>query len=184
MRFLVLAIAALSACSPTAMSDLPPVQSGPADYVENLPPAFSAHQVKADLEAAVVERFGSAALKRASMAEAYVLSRHYRGLPQPPIPGGPPRLPIAAVLILEQGVWYRAANGGSFVPLTANQRRQWLTVLADTGPWTEPTYAHPTCTDAGATYLIASLPNRPFLLRAANCATPKSERLGLAAINL
>jgi hypothetical protein len=50
--------------------------------------------------------------------------------------------------------------------------------------WSEPTFANPTCTDAGATYLIVSLPNRPFLLRTANCATPKSERLGLAAINL
>ena len=75
-------------------------------------------------------------------------------------------------------------TGGSFVPLTADQQQQWLDVLADTGPWAEPTYANPTCTDAGATYMIVSLPNRPFLLKAANCATPKSERLGLAAINL
>ena len=94
MRFPVLAIAALSACSPTAMPDLPPVQSGPTDYVEDLPPGFSAQQAKTDLEAAVVERFGSAALKRASMAEAYVLSRHYRGLPQPPNPKGPRRFPL------------------------------------------------------------------------------------------
>jgi hypothetical protein len=76
------------------MPDLPPVQSGPTDYVENLPPGFSAQQAKTDLEAAVVERFGSAALKRASMAEAYVLSRHYRGLPQPPNPKGPRRFPL------------------------------------------------------------------------------------------
>ena len=82
------------------------------------------------------------------------------------------------------GVWYRAETGGSLHPLTSGQQQQWLAVLADTGPWAEPTFANPTCTDAGATYLIVSLPNRPFLLRAANCATPKSERLGLAAINL
>ena len=184
MRFPVLTIVALSACSPTTMPALPPVQSGPTDYVETLPPGFSAQQVKTDLEAAIVEQFGSVALKRAAMAEAYVLSRHYQGLPQPPVPGEAAPLPIAAVLILEQGVWYRAESGGSFLSLTASQQQQWLAVLADTGPWAEPTYAHPTCTDAGATYLIASLPNRPFLLRAANCATPKAERLGLAAINL
>ncbi|QIK79030.1 hypothetical protein G7077_09130 [Sphingomonas piscis] len=34
------------------------------------------------------------------------------------------------------------------------------------------------------TYLIASLANQPYLLRAADCATPKSGRLGLAAINI
>ena len=184
MRLPVLIMAALSACSPTTMPELPPVQSGPTDYVENLPPGFSAQQVNTDLEAAIVERFGSAALKRASMAEAYVLSRHYQGLPRPLGPGETTPLPIAAALILERGVWYRAAVGGSFIPLTADQQQQWLAALADTGPWAEPTYAHPTCTDAGATYLIVSLPSRPFLLRAANCATPKSERLGLAAINL
>lgn len=38
--------------------------------------------------------------------------------------------------------------------------------------------------DPRATYLIVSIPNRPFLLRAARCAMPNSERLGLAAINL
>ena len=184
MRLPVLAVAALSACSPTTTPELPPVQSGPTDYVENLPPGFSAQQVKTDLEGAIVERFGSAALKRASSAEAYVLSRHYQGLPPPMRPGEAPPLPLAALLILEQGVWYRAETGGSFHPLTSGQQQQWLAVLADTGPWAEPTFANPTCTDAGATYLIVSLPNRPFLLRAANCATPKSERLGLAAINL
>jgi hypothetical protein len=184
MRHFVLAVAALSACSPTTPRDLPSVPSGPTDYVEDLPPGFSAQEVKTDLEAAIVERFGAAALKRALSAEAYVLSRHYQGLPPPTPPGEPPPLPIAALLFLEQGVWYRAETGGSFRPLHPVEQQQWLAVLADTGPWAEPTFAHPTCTDAGATYLIVSLPNRPFLLRAANCATPKSERLGLAAINL
>ena len=184
MRIPVLALAALAACSPTTTGELPPVQAGPADYVEPLPPGFSAQQVKTDLEGAIVERFGSAALHRALSAEAYVLSRHYQGLPRPPQPGEAPPPPIAALLILERGVWYRAETGGSFRPLTSAQQQRWLAVLADTGPWAEPTFVPPTCTDAGATYLIVYLPNRPFLLRAANCATPKSERLGLAAINL
>ena len=160
------------------------VAAGPTDYVEDLPPGFSAQRVKADLEAAVVERFGAAALKRAQSAEGFVLSRFYQGLPPPVPPGEPPPLPIAALMFFERGTWYRAGNAGAFQPLTQAQQQQWFKVLADTGPWSEPTYANPTCTDAGATYLIVSLPNRPFLLRAANCATPKSERLGLAAINL
>ena len=184
MRLFILAFAALSACAPAATRELPSVAAGPTDYVENLPAGFSAQKVKADLEAAIVERFGAPALKRALSAEAYVLSRHYQGLPQPPQPGSAPPLPIAALLILERDVWYRAETGGAFRPLTEGQQQQWLAALADTGPWAEPTFANPTCTDAGATYLIVSLPNRPFLLRAANCATPKSERLGLAAINL
>src|SRR5215210_6935087 len=79
----ILALAALSACAPTTTHELRSVESGPTDYVENLPPNFSAQQVKADLEAAIVERFGVAALKRAQSAEAFVLSRHYQGLPQP-----------------------------------------------------------------------------------------------------
>lgn len=181
---LLLVSAALSACAPVSPRDLSPVGAGPTDNVENLPAGFNAMEVKSDLEAAIVQRFGAAALKRAQSAEAYVLSRHYQGLPQPTLPGAAPPLPIAAMLILERNVWYRAESGGSFRPLSAGQQQSWLSALADTGPWAEPTFANPTCTDAGATYLIVSLPNRPFLLRAANCATPKSERLGLAAINL
>jgi hypothetical protein len=184
MRLFMLVFAALSACASATTHELQPVPSGPTDYVENLPAEFSAQQVKANLEAAIVERFGAAALKRAQSAEAWVLSRHYQGLPQPTPAGGTPRPPIAALLMFERYVWYRAEPGGAFRPLTAAQQQRWLTVLADTGPWNEPTYAKPTCTDAGATYLIVSLPNRPFLLRAANCAMPKSERLGLAAIDL
>jgi hypothetical protein len=184
MRLFMLALAALSGCTPATMRNLRPVGSAPTDYVESLPRGFDAQQVKADLERAIVERFGAAALKRAQSAEAYVLSRHYQGLPQPILPGQDPPLPIAALMIFERNVWYRAERGGVFRPLTRAQEQQWLAVLADTGPWAEPTFANPTCTDAGATYLIASLPDRPFLLRAANCATPKSERLGLAAINL
>ena len=184
MRLPLLTLAALSACAPTSTQKLPPVASGPTDYVEKLPPGFNAQQVKDDLEIAIIERFGAPALKRARSAQGYVLSRHYQGLPQPPQPGAAKPLPIAALLILEHNAWHRAETGGAFRPLTAPQQRKWLAALEDTGPWSEPTFANPTCTDAGATYVIVSLPNRPFLLRAANCGTPKSERLGLAAINL
>ena len=184
MRYSMIAFAALSACTPTMTQELQPVAAGPTDYVESLPASFSAQKVKAELESAIVERFGAAALKRAYSAEAYALSRHYQGLPPPPQAGEAPRPPIAALLILERSVWYRAEGGGAFRPLSPAQQQQWLAALADSGPWAEPTYANPTCTDAGATYLIVSLPNRQFLLRAANCGTPKSERLGLAAINL
>lgn len=184
MRHPLFALLALSACAPITTDELRSAASGPADHVERLPPGFSAQQVKVDLETAIVERFGAAALKRAQSAEAYVLSRHYQGLPRPPDPGEGPPLPIAALLIFERNVWYRAETGGAFRPLTQAQEQQWIASLSDTGPWAEPTFTNPTCTDAGATYLIVSLLNRPFLLRAANCATPKSERLGLAAINL
>ncbi len=184
MRPLLLALIALPACTSPTTHDLAPVGPGPTDWVEKLPPGFDAQKVKSDLESAVIERFGAAALKRALSAEAYVLSRHYPGLPLPPRPDDAPPLPIAAILILEKNVWHRAETGGTFRPLTPAQQEKWLTILAGTEPWAEPTFADPTCTDAGATYLIVSLPNRPFLLRAANCATPKSERLGLAAINL
>src|SRR4029453_15726360 len=111
-------------------------------------------------------------------------SRHYQGLPPPPRRGGAPPPPIGAILILERGVWLRGTTRGGFRGGRGGNPQQWLAALADTGPWAEPTFANPTCTDAGATYLIVSLPNRPFLLRAANCGTPKSEKLGLAVINL
>jgi hypothetical protein len=185
MRRLLFACAALSACTPTATREIEAVTVGPTDYVEQgLPPDFSAEKVKADLEAAIVERFAAAALKRAQSAEAYVLTRHYQGLPPPPPPGAAEPLPIAAILIRERGAWLRGETGGNFRPLTSVQAEQWLAALSDPEPWKEPTFAYPTCTDAGATYLMVSVPNRPFLLRAANCATPKSERLGLTAINL
>lgn len=184
MRTLVVLLAALSACAPSAAPVIGPVASGPTDHVEDLPVGFSAQAVKADLEAAIIERFGAAALQRAQSAEAYVLSRVYQGLPPPTPPGSPPPPPIAALLMMDRDVWYRAETGGLFQPLSKSQQEQWLTALADAGPWSEPTYAAPTCTDAGATYLIVSVPKRPYLLRAANCATPASERLGHAAINL
>jgi hypothetical protein len=178
--------AALASCTVTPKpADLPAVATGPVDYVEPLPPGFSAQKVKADLDAAIIKRFGEQAWKKAQSAEAWVMSRHYQGMAPPPAyPGAPPPPPIAALLMHERGAWYRAEAGGSFQPLTRTQQEQWLAELARTGAWLEPTYANPTCTDAGATYLIVSMPNRPFLLRAANCATPNSERLGLAAINL
>jgi hypothetical protein len=72
MRFSMLAFAALSACAPTSNQEAQSVEAGPADYVENLPAGFSAQQVKTDLEAAIVERFGAASLQRAYSAEAYV----------------------------------------------------------------------------------------------------------------
>ena len=183
MRIPILFLAALSACAPTT-TDVITVASGPTDHVEHLPPGFSAQQVKTDLETAIVERFGADALKRALSSESYLMSRHYQGLSPPTPPGEVPKLPIAALLLWEKGVWHRAETGRTFYPLTADQHQQLLAALADPGPWAEPTFAYPTCTDAGATYLIVSLPNRPFLLRAANCGTPKSEKLGLAAINL
>lgn len=188
MRSFLIAVTAgaLASCAVAPnTADLPAVTAGPADYVEPLPPGFSAQKVKADLDAAIIERFGEQAWKKAQSAEAWVMSRHYQGLAPPPAyPGAPPPPPIAALLMLERGTWYRAKTGGSFEPLTQTQQEQWLAELARTDAWSEPTYANPTCTDAGATYLIVSIPNRPFLLRAANCATPNSERLGLAAINL
>ena len=184
MRLCLFILAALSACAPTEVPQLSPVAAGPTDHVENLPPGFSAQKVKSDLEEAIVTRFGAVALNRATSAESYVLSRHYQGLAPPPEPGAGPALPIAALLMLEGGKWYRAQTGGAFHQLSPDQDRSWRAALADPAPWTEPTFANPTCTDAGATYLIVSVPNRPFLLRAANCATPRSERLGLAAINL
>jgi hypothetical protein len=185
MRRLLFACAALSACTPSATREIEGLAAGPTEYFEQgLPRGFSAEKVKVDLEEAIVARFGSAALKRAQSSEAYVLTRHYQGLPPPPEQGAPEPLPIAAILIRERGDWLRGDTGGSFRPLTSAQTELWLAALSDTGPWGEPTLAYPTCTDAGATYLMVSMPNRPFLLRAANCATPKSERLGLAAVNL
>ena len=185
MRRLLFACAALSACKPTATREMRSPTSGPTDYVEQgLPTGSITAKVKVDLEEAIVERFGSAALERAQSSEAYVLSRHYQGLPPQQQQGAAESLPIAAILIMERGDWLRGETGGVFRPLTSAQARQWLAALSDAGPWDEPTFAYPTCTDAGATYLMVSVPNRPFLLRAANCATPKSERLGLTAINL
>lgn len=184
MSFSMLAVAALSACAPNATLGTQRDGLGVTNRAVDQADGSRAQQVKNDLESAIVERFGAAALKRAYSAEAYVLSRHYQGLAPAPEPGAGQRVPIAAILIFEDGRWYRGETGGVFRPLDAGQEQQWLAALADDGPWSEPIYANPTCTDAGGTYLIVSLRTRPFLLRAANCATPKSERLGLAAINL
>ena len=120
MRILITALA-LSACAPTASKEAASVETGPTDQVEELPPGFSAQKVKADLEAAIVKRFGAEALKRAQSAEGYVLSRFYQGLPPPPPTDGAPQLPIAALLILDRNVWHRAETGGAFRPLTTRE---------------------------------------------------------------
>lgn len=89
--------------------------AGPTDDIERaLPPGLSAEKVKADLEDAVVERFGSAALKQAQSAEAYVLSRHYQGLPPQQQQGAAEPLPSAAILIMERGDRLRGETGGVF----------------------------------------------------------------------
>jgi len=68
MRALILVTGLLSACAPTATAPLRPLASAPTEYVEPLPADFSGQQVKTELEAAVVERFGLAALTRTQSA--------------------------------------------------------------------------------------------------------------------
>ena len=80
MRSLLItaAAAALASCAVAPnTADLPSLAAGPTDYVEPLPPGFSAQKVKADLDAAIIKRFGEQAWKKAQSAEAWVMSRHY-----------------------------------------------------------------------------------------------------------
>ena len=183
----ILAALALPACAPT----LVPAPSLPATEpaAEATNPGFDATRVRTDLESTARQRFGDALTDRALASPNFLFSKHYVGLPPPPIlqPDGSykEREPAMALLVRENGRWlvatadgFRAANPDKAADIDA--------LLADQAFWDEPAWSQPTCTDSGGSLLMLKIapraPTTPVVRQGACGATRQTERLVFLAL--
>ena len=141
---------------------------------------------QADVEKAVVERFGGAALARARAADGFVAVLRYPGLPMPdhdtdghPIP---PTYPTA-LLFHEKGRWYAYGMRGLH-PVLPRWSERLEIVLRDPRLLDEPITGGPVgCTDAGASYAWLRVPGRDEQTRIGHCGgSPLTEELVSAAL--
>jgi hypothetical protein len=169
------AAAALSACAPTVPA------AAPVASPEVIPLGFDAQRVRTDLETTARQRFGDALTDRALASPVYLLSKHYMGLPPPPIvqPDGSYKYPDPpmAMLIRDNGQWL-AATATGFRPAKPDKAAAIDAITADPAFWAEPAWAQPGCTDAGGSLLMLKLPPRGAIVRQGACgATQRTERL-------
>jgi hypothetical protein len=143
--------------------------------------AFDAERVRGDLETTARARFGDALTDRALASAAYLFSKHYMGLPPPPVlqPDGSykdPEPPMA-MLIRENGQWL-AATATGFRAANPAKAEEIDALLADPAFWAEPAWAQPGCTDAGGSLMMLKVPRRAPVVRQGACgATKRTERL-------
>ena len=174
--FIALAAAgALSACAPTVPA------AAPVATPEAIPAGFDAQRVHSDLETTARQRFGDALTDRALASPVYLLSKHYMGLPPPPIvqPDGSYKYPDPpmAMLIRDNGQWLVATATG-FRLAKPDKSAAIDAIIADPAFWAEPAWAQPGCTDAGGSLLMLKLPSRSQIVRQGACgATQRTERL-------
>jgi hypothetical protein len=179
---LFLAASLVAACAPVSR---PPeavaVPSGEARA------GFDPASVRADLEKTARERFGGALTDTALRSEAFLLAKHYHGLPLPPKvrPDGRYAYPDPpfAMLLRRKGQWHAAREGG-FAALAPDKGRALDAALAESAFWKEPAYVAPGCTDAGSSLLWLKMPNRPLLVRQGSCGgTELSQRVIFLALD-
>jgi hypothetical protein len=153
--------------------------SGPPP--EQIDIRFSRQRTEQDLLWGAKQRFGEAMVRRALAAPAYIFAKHYAGmLPPPPPDAGPdwkyPEPPVA-MLMRENGQWVVATQEG-FRLARPDKLVEIEATLRDPAFWSEPEWAPPGCTDAGASLLLARIPGRPEVVRSATCgSTGRSELL-------
>ncbi|MDQ3145212.1 MAG: hypothetical protein M3Q57_10115 [Pseudomonadota bacterium] len=183
-RIIVLAFAALAACSSVPPAAVPvPVVERPMDT----PAAFDLGEVQRDLETGARAKYGEAAVARAFAAPTSIIAKHYFGLAPPPVlqPDGSykEREPPLALLVRENGAWM-AATGSGWRKVDAAKALALETALRDAAFWAEPDYARPGCTDAGASRLVLRFPGKPVTVRQGACgATARTEKLIFAALD-
>ena len=175
IRIALLLAATLSACAPAV-----PV-SQPVATPEAIPPGFDVERVRSDLETTARQRFGDALTDRALASPTYLFSKHYMGLPPPPIlqPDGTYKdpEPRMAMLIRENGQWLAATSMG-FRAVNPEKAAAIDAMIADAAFWAEPAWAQPGCTDAGGSLLMLKVPQRARIVRQGACgATQRTERL-------
>ena len=184
VALLVAATAALSACAPAPPAPVPAaVLARPLDSIQ---PGFRPAEVRGDLEATARQRFGDALTDRALASDTYLFAKHFVGLAPPPIvePDGSYRYPPPpmAMLIRENGQWL-AATAAGFRAVSADKAAAIDALVRNAAFWSEPDYAEPGCTDAGASLLMLKAPPRPVVVRRGACGrTALTERLVFLAL--
>ncbi len=178
----VAAMVALSACAPV----VPTAPVAPAERGESIEPGFDPERVRSDLETTARQRFGDALTDRTLNSGAYLFSKHYMGLPPPPIvqPDGSYKYPDPpmTMLIRDGGQWL-AATASGFRPAKPDKAAAIDAVLADSAFWAEPAWAQPGCTDSGGSLLMLKVPTRERIIRQGACgATQRTERLVFLAL--
>ena len=172
MRVIACALlVAMASCSP-----VPAVVDAPA----------AARLAQVDVEKAVVERFGSAALTRARSADQFVAVLRYPGLPLPDhntdgraiVPSYP-----TALLFWENGHWFAYGADGSHqvLPRWSDQLNS---LLSNPRLWSEPVTGGPIgCTDAGASYAWVKVRDHAEHTRIGHCGgSPLTEELVSVAL--
>ena len=166
---------ALTACAP-AVPVAQPVEPGDAVI-----PGFVPERVRSDLEKTARERFGDVLTERALASPTYLFSKHYMGLPPPPIVQSDGSYkypdPPMAMLIRENGKWLAATESG-FRSAKPESAAAIDAIIGDPAFWAEPAWAQPGCTDAGGSLLMLKVPQRARIVRQGACgATQRTERL-------
>jgi hypothetical protein len=83
---------------------------------------------------------------------------------------------------MERGTWLAATRNG-VGQARADKVRQIDEILSSGKVWSEPVWAPPGCTDAGASLLLLKVPRRREVVRSASCgATGGSEALVFRAL--
>jgi hypothetical protein len=141
---------------------------------------------QADVEKAVVERFGEAALARARAADGFIAVLRYPGLPMPDHDtDGHPITPTypTALLFHEKGRWYAYGMQG-LRPVLPRWSERLESVLRDPRLWNEPiTGGAAGCTDAGASYAWLRVAGHEEQTRIGHCGgSPLTEELVSAAL--
>jgi hypothetical protein len=138
-----------------------------------------------DVERAVLERFGAAALARARASSDFIAVLRYPGLPMPPYDtDGHPIKPSypTALLFREHGQWlaYGASGPHRVLPRWSEPLEA---LLRDPRLFAEPSDGGPVgCTDAGASYVWLRIKGRPEQARVGHCGgSPLTDQLVSAA---
>jgi hypothetical protein len=146
----------------------------------------TAETAEQDLLWSAQQLFGEQLVRRALAADAYIFAKHYQGMLPPPPPNAGPDWnypePPTAVLFMERGTWLAATRNG-VGQARADKVRQIDEILSSGKVWSEPVWAPPGCTDAGASLLLLKVPRRREVVRSASCgAAGGSEALVFRAL--
>lgn len=146
----------------------------------------AARLAQTDVEKAVTERFGAAALTRARLAHEFIAVLRYPGLPSPDHDtDGHPIKPVfpTGLLFKENGKWF-AYGLKDLHPVLPRWSERLEAALRSPTIWSEPvTGGFLGCTDAGASYAWLKVAGQIEHTRIGHCGgSPLTEELVSAAL--
>lgn len=171
-------IIALAGCATPERQVSPNATTRPLDV---LPPGFDPALVRSDLLATARERFGAAALDRATTAPTHLIVKRFAGMPPPPPPGAGPdwRTPTPAALLIRDSSGWLVATPDGWRAASAEAAAQLDFAITSQRLWSEPVYTPP-CPDFGASNLLLKAPGRRETVRNALCSSGAADVVQLA----